>query len=449
MKRWSTILFVALFIVALTLPTVFAAGNVKLTYCYWGSPAEDKVMKAAFKDFEAANPGITVQPLYIPGDISGTEYEAKLKAMAQADQLPDLGYFRPEYYGSWAENGFFLGLDSYIKGEKMQKAVLPQVWRKVKGKVYGSYSAAECQVLFYNKDILQKAGVALPPTDYRKAWTWSQFVDACKKITVDKSGKHPGESGFDPDKITRYGISYQLWSAMLLPALWSNGGDVVSADGKKFLMDKPASIDAIQKIADLINKEHVFAYTNPSSTSGAGLPAPPVMLANGQLGMYVTGQWELLDLAKMNFPLGVGALPILKKPAQMYISGVSVIFKGTKHPKEAWLLHKWMLTPDKTLDLYTSGLWMPTMASWYSNAADMMKWLDNPVHPAGYKEAVVNSMAVARINPETTIRNYPQIWGEALNPELDQVWLGQKTAADAMKAAAKKVKDMKLMQGKY
>jgi len=45
------------------------------------------------------------------------------------------------------------------------------------------------------------------------------------------------------------------------------------------------------------------------------------MLANGQLGFYFTGQWELLDLAKMNFPLGVGALPIFKKPAQMYISG--------------------------------------------------------------------------------------------------------------------------------
>ncbi|RPJ07191.1 MAG: hypothetical protein EHM28_08010 [Spirochaetaceae bacterium] len=60
--------------------------------------------------------------------------------------------------------------------------------------------------------------------------------------------------------------------------------------------------------------------TDPSTTAGAGV-SPPTMLANGQLGFYFTGQWELLDLAKMNFPLGVGALPIFKKPAQMYISG--------------------------------------------------------------------------------------------------------------------------------
>lgn len=449
MKRWFAILSVAFLLISVAVPTLFAASGVKLTYCFWGSPAEDRVMRQAFKDFEAANPGITVEPLYIPGDITGTEYEAKLKAMAQADQLPDLGYFRPEHFGSWAETGQFLNLGPYVKKDKMEKSVLPQVWKKVKGKIYGSYSAAECQVLFYNKEVLQKAGVALPPTDYRKGWSWNQLVDACKKITVDKNGKHPGESGFDPAKIVRYGVSYQLWSAMLLAPLWSNNGDFVSANGRQFLMDKPESVQVLQALADLINKDHVFAYTNPSSTSGAGLPAPPVMLANGQLGMYVTGQWELLDLAKMNFPLGVGALPIFKKPAQLYVSGVSVVFKATKHPKEAWLLHKWMLTPDKTLDLYTSGLWMPTQASWYTDPADLKKWIDNAVHPAGYKEAVVDSMKVARINPETSCKNYPRIWGEAINPELDQVWLGQKTAAEAMKAAKKRITELKLLQGNY
>lgn len=450
-KRWFVALLTVLLIVILVVPTMFAAsaGNVKLTYCFWGSPAEDKVVKAAFKDFEAAHPGITVSPMYIPGDISGAEYAAKIKALAQAGELPDLGYFRPEHYGNWASNGLFLDLGPYIKKDKLENSVLPQVWLKVNNKIYGSYTAAECQVLFYNKEVLQKAGVPLPPTDYTKGWSWDQFVQYCKKITIDKAGKHPGEEGFDPAQIARYGVSYQLWSAMLLPAIWSNGGDFMSADGKQFMLDKPAAVEVFQKISDLINKEHVFAYTNPSSTSGAGLPAPPVMLANGQLGFYVTGQWELLDLAQMKFPLGVGALPIFKKPAQLYVSGASVIFKSTKHPKEAWELHKWMLTPDKTQDLYTSGLWMPTKASWYSDPADLKKWLDNPVHPAGFKEAVVDSMKVARINPETRIKNYPQIWGEAVTPELELVWLGKKTAAQAMQAAKEKVLKAKLNQGNY
>ena len=298
MKRWFKILLISIFVVSLVIPTVFAAKKVNLTYCFWGSPAEDKVVKAAFKGFEAANPGITVTPMYIPGDITGAEYAAKIKALAQAGELPDLGYFRPEHFGSWATNGLFLDMTPYVERDKMEKSFLPHVLLKVKNKIYGSYTAAECQVLFYNKNVLQQAGVPLPPTDYRKGWSWDQFVEYCKKITVDRNGKHPGEAGFDPTKITRYGVSYQLWSAMLLPSLWSNNADFVSEDGKTFLMDRPEAVEVIQKIADLINKEQVFAYTNPASTSGAGLPAPPVMLANGQLGFYVTGQWELLDLAK-------------------------------------------------------------------------------------------------------------------------------------------------------
>ncbi|MCL6591976.1 MAG: sugar ABC transporter substrate-binding protein [Firmicutes bacterium] len=449
MKRWFQIISVVFLIIALMTPALFAASNIKLTFCYWGSPAEDKVLKEAFKDFEAAHPGITVEPMYIPGDITGTEYAAKIKALSQAGALPDLGYFRPDHFGGWAANGLFLDLTPYVKKEKLRDAFLPQVWLEVKGKIYGAYTAAECQVLFYNKDVLEKAGVPLPPTDYRKGWSWDQFVDYCKKITEDKNGKHPGESGFDPNKIVKYGVSYQLWHAMLLPSLWSNNGEFITPDGRQFKLDSKESVEVLQKLADLINKDHVFAYTNPSSTSGAGLPAPPVMLANGQLGFYVTGQWELLDLAQMKFPLGVGALPIWKKPAQMYISGASVVFKSTKHPKEAWELHKWMMTPDKTLNLYTSGLWMPTKASWYKDPADLKKWLDNPVHPAGFKEAVVDSMQVARVHFEVKVKNFPQIWGEAVAPELDQVWIGQKTAAEAMKAAKERVMRLKLLQGNY
>ena len=33
--------------------------------------------------------------------------------------------------------------------------------------------------------------------------------------------------------------------------------------------------------------------------------------------------------------------------------------------------------PRKTLDLYASGLWMPTKVSWYTNPTDLSKWIDS------------------------------------------------------------------------
>jgi multiple sugar transport system substrate-binding protein len=446
MRNTRIALFAALAVMAASLAI---AENVKLTFVYWGSPNEDIALKGAFKAFEAANPGITVEPLYIQGDISGTEYAAKLRAMAETDTLPDLGYFRPDQFGEFAAAGYMLDLSNSVQREGLAKDYLPQVWLKVNNRIYGAYTAAECQMMFYNKDVLKKAGVPLPPADYRMGWSWDQFVKYCRMITTDYKGRHPGDAGFDDRQIATYGVSLQLWHAMLTPPLWSGGGGIVSSDGKKFLMDSPESIDVIQKIADLINKEKVMPYTSPSSTSQAGLPAPPVMLANGQLGFYITGQWELLDIAKMNFPMGIGALPIFKKPAQMYISGASVIFKSTKHPKEAWLLYKWMMTPDKTLNLYSSGLWMPTKASWYSDPADLAKWIDNPVHPAEYKTAVLDSMKIAETIPEVRVKNYTQIVNECANPQLDRVWLGEITAQEALKKAGDLVKRQNLLQGTW
>ena len=96
MKYVKVFAFTALF--ALTLcGAVFAGGGsdsakgkeVRLTYVYWGSTAEDTAVKAALKDFMAANPGIRVEPLYLPGDLDGSTYNAKMKSMAASGTLPD------------------------------------------------------------------------------------------------------------------------------------------------------------------------------------------------------------------------------------------------------------------------------------------------------------------------------------------------------------------------
>jgi multiple sugar transport system substrate-binding protein len=355
------------------------AENIKLTYMYWGSPAEDDATKKALKDFEAANPGITVEPLFSPG--TKAEFDAKLKAMSESDTLPDVGYFRSESVYEYASNDFFLDLTPYVEKDGLKKAYLAPTFLMQKGKIIGAYTAAEAQVMYYNKKVLQDAGVPLPPTDYTKAWTWDQAVSYWAKLTVDKDGKHPGDAGFNPKKIVRFGVNHEVWSGMLYPAIWGSGGDVFSADGKQILIDKPETIQAIQKLADLRLVNKVMSAPGSTEYQAAGSTDPKVLLQNGQLAFYVSGAWELLDFAKMDLPLGVGAIPIMNKPAQIYISGVNVVYKASKHPAEAWKLQKWMMTPEKTQELYSGGLWMPTKASWYTNKDDLAKWLSNPAHP--------------------------------------------------------------------
>ena len=145
--------------------------EVKLTYVYWGSPAEDAAVKAALKEFMEANPGIKVEGMYLPGDLDGSSYNAKMKSMAASGTLPDLGYFRPEEFGNYATNDYFMQLDDVMKRDGMDTSYLSQTWLKIGGKTYGAYTAAECQVMFYNKKVLEEAGVPLPPSKYDEAWS--------------------------------------------------------------------------------------------------------------------------------------------------------------------------------------------------------------------------------------------------------------------------------------
>ena len=436
------------FVVALVLQVCFAIGvltaeNIQLSFMFWGSPAEDQAIRKALKDFEAANPGISVTPLF--ATYSGAEYDAKMKAMSESGTLPDVGYFGGQFY-DYASNNFFLDMTPYIAKDGIKNDYLPQTWITYQGKIVGAYTAAENQVVYYNKKVLQDAGIPLPPTDYTKAWTWAQYLDAWKKLTVDKNSKHPGEAGFDPKHVVRFGVNHEVWSTMLLPQVWSNGGDIISADGKTVLLDSPETIQAIQDFADLRNKYMVMSSPGLTEYNSTSKVDPKVLLQNGQIGFYVSGQWELLDFAGMDFPLGIGAVPIHKKPAQMYVSGINVIFKATKNPDAAWKLQKWMMTPDKTLDLYAKGLWMPTKASWYTNKADLDKWVPNKAHPEGFKAAVLDSMKIARLAP-ISIKNWDQIWSEYINPQLDLIWIGKQTAEVGLKKAADNIRKSGLLVG--
>lgn len=382
--------------------------------------------------------------MYLPGDLDGSTYNAKMQTLAATDSLPDVGYFRPEEFGNYAEKDFFLKLDDLIARDGMNDSYIPQTWLKIKGNTYGAYTAAECQVMWYNKKVLKDAGVPHPPTDYKNGWSWDEFVKYLKVLTIDSEGRHPGDAGFDEKDIVRYGVSYDLWSAMYYPSIWSNGGGIIDEDGKTVLLDKPETIDAFQKLSDLMNVHHVM----PRMAGGTNI-SPAIMIANEQLGFWVTGQWTLLEMGAMDgLDLGVAALPVMKDPAQIYLSGVNVVFNSTENPEEAWALQKWMMDPSKTLDLYTSGLWMPTKKSFYTSPEDLALWLDNDVHPDGFKEAVVDSMAIS-VNEPIKIRNINQVWGDYLNAAVESIWIGDKTAEEALKEAAVKIRESGLLEGSY
>src|SRR5690606_34937624 len=146
----------------------------------------------------------------------------------------------------------------------------------------GTNLAVEVMVLWYNKDIFDKAGVPYPPSNPGE-WTWEEFVETARALTVDRNGRRPGDPGFDPNRIQTYGVAFGTWWAPVLPFVWSNGGDWFDETGRQVLIDQPESVEALQNLADLIYKHRVA----PTPTQMESLPAFNILLQTQRVAMVI------------------------------------------------------------------------------------------------------------------------------------------------------------------
>ncbi|UJF35470.1 ABC transporter substrate-binding protein [Paenibacillus hexagrammi] len=314
---------------------------VTLKFTYWGSPQEKTALEQATKKFTEKYPWITVDAIHIPE----ADYDAKITAMVAGNEAPDLGYMHGELADPWQKENKFVNLFELLDKDKELKRedFLDYIWFKSSAdNAYGISTAGETFGLFYNKDLFDAAKVAYPPSKPESAWSWDEFVEVAKKLTIDKNGKNAADPAFDPNNIKQYGVSFETWYGPVQATVINNEGEWIGKDGKTFSFSKPEATEAIQKLSDLINVYHVA----PSPVQAKSIPSQAIALQSKLVAMSMHGQWINLDLgaAKVNYDIGV--LPKLKRSVPMGISGLSVIYKSSKHIEESWMLTKFLENPE-------------------------------------------------------------------------------------------------------
>jgi len=414
-----------LFVIALS---TSIADPVTLQYGYWGDQNEETSTTALLQTFMDKYPNIKVEGLRFG---SNTEFNDKITTLAAAGTLPDVSTFYEPNVLSWGMSGKFVDLtDFYKKGAPKLDAIK---FVTPDGKIVGISVANEIQVLWYNKRIFDAANLPYPPADPSKAWTWNQFITVAKKLTRDMNGKTPNDKGFDATNIRTFGAWVQQWWMPWLTFAVSNGGGMVSQDGKKLLMNDPATIDAIQKMADLINVSHVSPAPNSQQMPGA----VSTSLLSGQVAMAMDGTWDLLTVGttkdQNGLDFGIGVLPYMKKLATTSVGTPEVVYKSTQHMDEALTLLGFLMDPSSSLPLLQSGIWLPNEKQWYTDAGLLQKWIGNPRHPPEYKTAVVDfALNYSNRLPLYYVPTFSRM-DDVIEAALGQVWLGQKTAADVIK----------------
>jgi len=421
---------------------VTAKEAVTIKYVYWGSPQEKLAIEKACAEF-SRKAGVKVVPVYIPEQ----DFDAKVTAMVAAGDAPDAGYCTAQLASVWNGQGKFVNwFEMLAKDPDLKKSdFVNGIWfQNSPDYAYGISTAVEAFGLFYNKTAFKEAGLPEPPTRFEKAWTWDEFLNVAQKLTIDRNGKNATEPGFDSSAIKQFGVTFEKWWGPWSVHVLNNGGDYLTPDGKGFGLTDPSATRALQRLADLINKYHVA----PNPIQFKAIPSQAAAIQARLAAMSMHGQWIDLDLGAAKASYGIGVLPKMDKDSgTILVSGVSVIFKDTKHLAEAWALSKY-LASDGALPLYQNGLWMPTMKKFYTDPALLAKWAGpDASHPAGFKDSMMD-MVLNHSRPSITyyVKNFGKL-DSMVSAALDPVWQGEKTAEQAMKELEPQITPE--IQGKY
>ena len=411
------------------------AGRVGVTYMGWGNEVEQQVVQTTLDTFN--NSQTRIWATYIP---TPEDYMTKLNTMAASNSLPDAAMLGEDQVLRWAANNMLLDVSDLFTSQEEQP--LPFIRFVYQGRTVAYSLANETMLLYYNRDLFEKAGLPYPPAKAENAWTWAQYVDVAKKLTKDSSGKTPYDAGFNSENIVTYGTTFG-YGAGFWPIMGkSNGGGWFSDDGKTLLINRPETIEAAQAIADL----HLKDFVAPNPATGLGDAA--IAMLSGQVAMVIDGQWAIglnyLNATKEGLRYGVAVLPKFKTAVTCNTGGPAVVFRSSKNPNEAKEMVKQFYDPEKNLLFIQTGIWMPIRLSWYQNEQHIRTWADHPNRPPveEYKEAVINYTLNNLV--QTPYFYFPG-WSEfndLLNPAMDPVWQGTQTARQALDAVYPALKEV-------
>ena len=387
-------------------------GGTKIKISSWGTLEENQILVDIIADFKKKHPKIQVELQRIPFN----EYTTKLLTQIAGGLAPDVIFVEVNNFVDMYLRDALEPLNPYIQADGVNMdAYYPQVKDRftVDGQTYViPRDTTPIGVIFYNKKAFDEAHVAYPTDD----WTWDDFVAIGKKVKkVDASGK-----------VTRWAFvdEWPIWDAWVYGA----GGtfaDDVKHPKKWTLATDPNSLKGIQFRADLMNKYKIMLP--PSGLAAMGAMGTSDMFVNGSVAMYLSGIWPTPKFWGIkDFKWDVAMFPKNPNGYRAFGTGGSGygILKSSKFKKEAWELVKYISGEEGAKKLAETGLAQPALMS----AANSPMFL-NGKDPQN-KKMLFPAMEHVKYNP--ICKNWTEVHDSIMGPELDKVWNGTETAAEAL-----------------
>jgi multiple sugar transport system substrate-binding protein len=390
----------------------------EIVFCIWGGPEERQIFGFLVDEFMKENPDIKVRIIHVPQN-----YIQKLQIMVAGGTAPDVFFLPDADFPAFVVKQTMRPLTPFIRRSKVihEKDFWPTALLRYKydnvrrrlgeGDLYALPKDIGPFAMFYNKDLFRRAGVPYPSAV--KPLDWDPAVAMWKKLTVpDKD--HPGV-------IDQFGVANFTWES----AVWSNGGEIISKDGRTFVMaDDPRSAEALQWVADLSLRYHCAPNTREARSFD---PGP--MFDTGKLACIIAGRWMVPHYRKLGFDWDVAPIP--KSPRGKDWTGWSgsiglAMSRNCRDQERAWRLIEFLAGPHGQSVQATTGFQIPNQR--YLAPTDVfLQRSQRPQHAevfiAGARNQRPGILTLAPTNE----------WADEFFQRITPIWEGKLTAAEGLK----------------
>lgn len=344
-------------VVPTAVPTV--AGKVLIRWSIGAGtgadPSQIPIENSVVADFNKSQDKIFLVDEVIPNASAPDTLATEMAAGAFPDIVGPVGFIGSnQFYGQWLDISPYIKADNY----DMTKfdASLVKAYQSEQGTV-GLPFAVYPSAIYYNIGLFKEAGLNPPPTNYgdqyafpdgtKADWTWDTVKKVAQMMTIDKNGKNALDPAFDKTKIVQYGFSWQ-WEnkASYWGSYWGNGQFLVPGGSKG---SYAAQIPDAWKAAWQWYYDGVWGAQPyiPSATIEASADFDAGnSFASGKLAMAEMPSWYTCcvgDLTKAKGQFDFGIMPSYNGVVGGRVDADSFrIWKGTKHPQEAWEVLKYI-----------------------------------------------------------------------------------------------------------
>lgn len=256
-------------------PEKVAVDANKLVMWSLFSGGDGGFMSKMIEDYNGTSPTKQVQSIMLVW----ADYYTKLQTAVAADKGPDIGISHASSLPQLVEDGVVQPITPYLKelgidlSQHYSQASIDAV--TFDGEVYAVPLDTHAEIMYFNKNILEQAGVALNGSGGVDIKSADDFYSVCDKIKsvipADGSVIALTSNGDDP---------YRLWWATYFQM---GGTPIVSDDGKKVTLDKEKAVKAAEFVKGLYDKGYVKE----------GIDDHQKFFQSGKAGICIGGTWAV------------------------------------------------------------------------------------------------------------------------------------------------------------